>query len=109
MSRGETNNATTLHMEIRAMAYRGGWTESTMWNGEYRTIRGLLIDGTHTLEIWGCSADGWAAYLVRNGIGLQVGPIFHPRNGERMGELKDAAVRAYGIKRETIKSGRRWL
>lgn len=83
-----------------------GWTERTMFKGYYHPIKDLVALGFHTIEIWGCAADGWQAYLVRGNSGLPIGPLFHRDFGDTMKSLRDAIRRAYGAE---AKKGRHWL
>jgi hypothetical protein len=90
------------------MAYGRGWQERTMYDGKYQPIADLLKAGTHTLEAWGNSKQGWYPHLVRNGSGIDVGPCFDPQCGDRLRDLKAAAGRVYGIDPSSVKLGRNW-
>lgn len=87
------------------MAQGTYWTERTFFRGIYTPITELLANGSHVIEVWGCAADGWQAYLVRDGIGLPIGPVFHRDFGDTLRSLKAACERAYGV---VPKKGRDW-
>lgn len=83
------------------------WTERTLHHGRFVPIPDLVSDGSHALEVWGCTADGWQVYLVdTHGIGLPVSPLFHRDYGDTMRLCKEACQRAYGV---TPKATRKWV
>ncbi len=48
---------------------RSAWRDYEMHEGEFHTISSLIKNGTHRLEIWGNSSEGWWPYLVRGDVG----------------------------------------
>ncbi|WGD31638.1 hypothetical protein AncyloWKF20_07415 [Ancylobacter sp. WKF20] len=87
-----------------------GWSDRTMWGGEFVPVAELLKGGTHRIEAWGNSREGWFPYLVtpHDGIGCQIGPYFGRDLGDTLRDLKQAAARAYGIEPRAVKLGRNW-
>ena len=86
------------------------WSERTMYNGRFERISDLIRNGSHYVEHWGNSEDGWAIYLMSKAVpnaGLQVSPIFDPKFGDRLRDLKEAAGRAFEI--HEVRRGRDWL
>lgn len=82
------------------------WPDRTFWGGRYVLIKDCLTAKSHTIEIWGSSADGWCCYLVSGDAGIQVGPIFSREQGDTMRDCKEACKRAYGV---DPKRTRNWL
>ncbi|QIG74597.1 hypothetical protein EVC11_015 [Rhizobium phage RHph_I20] len=81
------------------------WPDRSMHLGKFQPIAGLVAGGSHTLEIWGNSAEGWRVMLCRDGSGVQVSPLFTRADGDTMRGLKEACQRAYGV---TPSKGRNW-
>lgn len=94
---------------VRAVFNKGeGWASRTMTGGRFTPITELLASGTHTLEYWGNSKEGWACYLCSAAmpdVGIAISPVFAREFGDTLRDLKAAARRAYG-ETITIRRGR---
>ncbi|MER8924294.1 hypothetical protein [Mesorhizobium sp. M0859] len=88
---------------------RNLWTERTMWQGKFQPVSELVAAGSHKVEIFGNTAEGWQAFLV-DAAGpacLSIGPIFHREFGETLRDCKASACRAYRL--PSVKKTRDWL
>lgn len=73
------------------------WTEKSMSAGRYTPIGELIRNGTHTVEIFGNTSEGWQAYLVQGNVCLPISPLFHRSYGDTLRDCRAAACRAYGL------------
>lgn len=85
------------------------WKTRTYWGGQWVNVKELLEAGTHRIEAWGNSKEGWFPHLVSCDSGIDIGPYFGRDTGDTLRDLKEAAARAYGLEPRDIRKGRNWF
>lgn len=90
---------------------KSAWTERTMWQGKFQPISDLVAAGSHKVEIFGNTAEGWQAYLVdaAGSACISIGPIFCRAFGDTLSHCRQAAARCYRLPVVSVKKTRNWL